>query len=220
MRCPKCGYVSFDYNLECPKCRTDTSVEQSKLHLPSFEPSPPFLLGALVGKEDHLGESYHNGSGSVGMDGSTRTMSDVAEDVDGDGDIILQEAFDYDAREEIDTAADFSSPPSLSRRWRNEIKELLSELMPEKEGMQAADKIDGTVAEIELGFSGADRQLVSRDGTSGGDLVEGFGGLGIDEEDLKEFGGWRALQRRKRQTVDSEGITREVDRKKLEADEE
>jgi|OpeIllAssembly_1097287.scaffolds.fasta_scaffold517554_2 ssDNA-binding Zn-finger/Zn-ribbon topoisomerase 1 len=41
MKCPKCGYVSFDSNLECPKCRADISMEQSKLNLPFFKEFAP-----------------------------------------------------------------------------------------------------------------------------------------------------------------------------------
>jgi hypothetical protein len=50
MKCPKCGYVSFDYNLSCPKCGKDISSEQEKLNLPAFKPNPPLLLGALTGQ--------------------------------------------------------------------------------------------------------------------------------------------------------------------------
>jgi len=57
MRCPKCGYISFDHNLTCPKCNKDISSEQRKLNLPAFMPSPPSLLGALTGdvSESHAG---------------------------------------------------------------------------------------------------------------------------------------------------------------------
>jgi hypothetical protein len=50
MKCPKCGYVSFDYNLSCPKCGKDISSEQGKLNLPAFKPNPPSLLGTLTGE--------------------------------------------------------------------------------------------------------------------------------------------------------------------------
>lgn len=50
MKCPKCGYISFDYNLSCPKCNKDISSEQEKMHIPAFRPDPPFLLGALTGE--------------------------------------------------------------------------------------------------------------------------------------------------------------------------
>lgn len=52
MKCPKCGYVSFDHNQACPKCKKDISEERNKLNLPHFEPSAPFLLGALTGEAD------------------------------------------------------------------------------------------------------------------------------------------------------------------------
>ena len=49
MRCPKCGYISFDYNATCPKCNKDISEEQRKTNLPSYIPNPPRLLDTLVG---------------------------------------------------------------------------------------------------------------------------------------------------------------------------
>jgi len=49
MRCPKCGYISFDHNISCPKCNKDISGEQRKLNLPSFMPDPLPLLTALFG---------------------------------------------------------------------------------------------------------------------------------------------------------------------------
>jgi hypothetical protein len=49
MKCPKCSYISFDYNQICPKCNKDISEEQRKLNLPGYTPEPLFLLGALTG---------------------------------------------------------------------------------------------------------------------------------------------------------------------------
>jgi hypothetical protein len=50
MKCPKCGYISFDYNQVCPKCNRNISAEQEKIFLPSFRPDPPSLLGFLTGE--------------------------------------------------------------------------------------------------------------------------------------------------------------------------
>jgi len=50
MKCPKCSYVSFDYNLSCPRCTKDISSEQSKLNIPAFRPETPFLMGGLTGQ--------------------------------------------------------------------------------------------------------------------------------------------------------------------------
>ncbi|MBW2065928.1 MAG: hypothetical protein JRJ03_13495 [Deltaproteobacteria bacterium] len=52
MKCPKCGYISFDYNQACPKCTKDISSEQQKMNLPPFRPDPPMLLGSLMGEGD------------------------------------------------------------------------------------------------------------------------------------------------------------------------
>jgi len=52
MRCPKCGYISFDHNQICPKCNKDISDEQAKLNLPTYKSNPPALLGMLVGAGD------------------------------------------------------------------------------------------------------------------------------------------------------------------------
>jgi hypothetical protein len=52
MRCPKCGYISFDYNQVCPKCNKNIADEQAKLNIPTFRPNPPSLLGILTGEGD------------------------------------------------------------------------------------------------------------------------------------------------------------------------
>lgn len=56
MKCPKCGYISFDNNQVCPKCNRDISYEQEKLNFSAFRPNPPSLLGALTGEviESHV----------------------------------------------------------------------------------------------------------------------------------------------------------------------
>jgi len=50
MKCPKCGYISFDYNVACPKCNKDITSERGRMGLPSYRPATPSLLGALTGE--------------------------------------------------------------------------------------------------------------------------------------------------------------------------
>jgi len=52
MKCPKCGYISFDYNQRCPKCNKDLVPEQKKRNLAAFKHNPPFLLATLTGDVD------------------------------------------------------------------------------------------------------------------------------------------------------------------------
>jgi hypothetical protein len=51
MRCPKCGFISFDFNQVCPKCNKELYNEQIKLNLPTFKPDPPQMLGSLIGAD-------------------------------------------------------------------------------------------------------------------------------------------------------------------------
>lgn len=50
MRCPKCGYVSFDHLDNCMKCSRDLIGAREDLNLLDFRPEVPFLLGSLVGE--------------------------------------------------------------------------------------------------------------------------------------------------------------------------
>ena len=44
MRCPNCGYVSFDYLDQCVKCRTDLTGERQRLNLLDIQPNPISFL--------------------------------------------------------------------------------------------------------------------------------------------------------------------------------
>ena len=54
MKCPKCGYISFDYNQRCPKCNKDLGPEQKKRNLVVFKHNPPFVLGSLTGEANNV----------------------------------------------------------------------------------------------------------------------------------------------------------------------
>ncbi len=47
MRCPKCGFISFDYLDRCLKCQTDLTEERHKLNLPDITPNPISLQKIL-----------------------------------------------------------------------------------------------------------------------------------------------------------------------------
>ena len=55
MRCQKCGYNSFDYNDNCPKCGKSVTQVRELLNLLAAEPQPrPFLESALGGIPEHV----------------------------------------------------------------------------------------------------------------------------------------------------------------------
>jgi hypothetical protein len=68
MKCPKCNYVSFDYNQVCPKCNKDISAEQQRMNLPAYRPSPLSLLGALTGEPRQSEDSVFDEEQNLDMD--------------------------------------------------------------------------------------------------------------------------------------------------------
>lgn len=50
MKCPKCGYISFDYNEVCPKCNKNIAALRDKMSLPSYKAVPLSMLKALTGE--------------------------------------------------------------------------------------------------------------------------------------------------------------------------
>lgn len=68
MKCPKCNYVSFDYNQVCPKCNKDVSAEQLRMNLPAYRPSPLSLLGGLTGEPGQSEDSVFDEGQNLDMD--------------------------------------------------------------------------------------------------------------------------------------------------------
>ncbi|MBW2117453.1 MAG: hypothetical protein JRF53_07645 [Deltaproteobacteria bacterium] len=91
MKCPKCGYVSFDFNQICPKCNKDIAGERKKMSLPSFRPSPPSLLGALTGEtsDSNIGLSVDGSGAFAAMGGETPFSPEDSQTIEA-----MEEAFE------------------------------------------------------------------------------------------------------------------------------
>ena len=51
MRCPKCGYISFDQQRSCGKCGNDLTAVAEQLKGTVSKAAPPFFLGAVLGQQ-------------------------------------------------------------------------------------------------------------------------------------------------------------------------
>jgi hypothetical protein len=176
---------------------------------------PPFLLGKIVGNDDYLVESHLGESASAGRAGFARSIGDAAESTDADRDVIFEEAFNSEATQDIQVPSDFSVSPPNSRRQIKEIKDLISELMPEESKTEPDKKMDDSVTEHDLSISRGDKEFVTREQAAEGDFVGGLEELDLAGVGLEGLGGWR-----KRQLEDSEGVTRQIAGKKLTDEEE
>lgn len=86
MKCPKCGYISFDYNHTCPKCNKNISSEREKMNLPSYKPSPPSLLGSLLDGSKKAAQAKASDSGSISFaDSGTSFSPDDSEAIEAIG---------------------------------------------------------------------------------------------------------------------------------------
>jgi hypothetical protein len=97
MKCPKCSYISFDFNQVCPKCTKDISVEQAKLYFPAFRPDTPAMLGMLIGEADDSGVDIQM-STSTGVDTGEHGMD---EGIDDSGSFDSDE-MDFEDSQEFD----------------------------------------------------------------------------------------------------------------------
>jgi hypothetical protein len=84
MKCPKCGYISFDYNQVCPKCNKNISTEQEMFNLPAFRPDPPSLLGFLTGDANESNVSLRTSTNS-------HMVSNRSDDIDLNDSVILNQ---------------------------------------------------------------------------------------------------------------------------------
>jgi hypothetical protein len=111
MRCPKCGFISFDHLASCSKCGRDISEVASELQGTSIKVDPPmFLSGALAAFaeseesfEEHAMEDDVAGGidFNMEMEDEAVEMDAAAEDVDFSFE-EEEEAFDVAPEEDAD----------------------------------------------------------------------------------------------------------------------
>ena len=78
MKCPKCSFISFDYNDACPKCSKDLTHERDLMGLPSYKPKPLAMLAPLNAyTSDISGDMTKNAQVPL----AEETMDDVPEEL-------------------------------------------------------------------------------------------------------------------------------------------
>lgn len=167
MRCPKCGYVSFDHLNNCLKCSRDLSGSREDLNLMDFRPEVPFLLGSLVGEMEgggaqqalSLTQETELELGGLGM----------SEPSGPEGSIDMGDL-------EIPSEDDSSDEMSLSEIALDDLETI------------EASALGGAGGELQLD----DLAELSPQDTSAAEEDEGFLGLEIesDEESFADLGGF------------------------------
>ncbi len=157
MKCPKCGYISFDYNLSCPKCNKDISSEQEKLHIPAFRPDPPFLLGSLTGEanESQIGPA-HTGPQTPIEKGADIRLDEEANPLDS-GEIEMGDSSDLELDSGELSLDDTSSLSLDTGEVQAQVAKGLQKPKPEKDNPSTAEFELGSetdLADLDLGEEG------------------------------------------------------------------
>jgi len=91
MRCPKCGYISFDHLTSCKKCKKDISGAVEELEGVVFEAAPPVFLAFEYEETGAEPQGYddHVGDENVEGDEEAVELSLGDEDTESDGEIVM-----------------------------------------------------------------------------------------------------------------------------------
>jgi len=147
MRCPKCGFISFDHLTSCVKCRKDIAEVASELQGTSIKVETPMFLGTALAAyadreasfEEHameVDEGIDFSMEDEGVGEEAVEVADAEENVDfsfeaegADADISL-------AEEKVEKAVNFSSAGEVSSEASEEsFEELdLMDTIDEEEG--------------------------------------------------------------------------------------
>jgi len=128
MKCPKCGYISFDYNTSCPRCNKDISEEQKRLNLPSFMPDPLPLLGSLI---DGTGQSQ----AGLAMGGMADTLR-----LDHLPEVSISGPEELDAKTLANGQEDMEI--EVETGLSADEEDLMVDLGPEGEGLEGIEEMD------------------------------------------------------------------------------
>lgn len=174
MRCPKCGFISFDHLTSCTKCGKDTTEVATELQGTSIKvETPMFLSGALAAfteREETFEEHAMEAEADEGIDFSMG--EEVAE----------EEAFEMaEAEEEVDFSFEEEAEEAADITLAEAEAEEAGAVEPEKEAdvvLEAeAEEEPETAAAVES-FDELDFMGVADD--------EEEGGLEFDLEDFIE----------------------------------
>ena len=181
MRCPKCGYISYDHLTACAKCGRDVSELAAELQGTSIKTEAPmFLSGALGAFSGEEEETFEEQALEADMDeGIDFSMEEEGEDVDFSFEEEGEEEADISLAEaEAEEAATMEAGEDVDFDLGLEAEEL-----PEEEKTEALAAEAEEIEEAEEEETGGVFEELDLSGT----VDDGEeGGLEFDLEDFME----------------------------------
>ena len=131
MKCPKCGYISFDYNEVCPKCNKNIAALRDKMSLPSYKAAPLSMLKALTGE-----------ASETGADISVQVSEDTASVLEEEEGLSLEDSQAIEAMEKTfkdSQEFDMKLETTLDEVWDDTPKEDAADLSLDIEDLPIGD---------------------------------------------------------------------------------
>ncbi len=147
MRCPRCGYISFDQVTSCLRCNKDIrKVAEGVAGSVANVTAPNYLAFAQQDAARVRGRSQRGGDAVVGIPDEDFFLGESLEDaaLGEEEDVVLAQTSDEEERE-IEVDIDFSTPLAASPR------ESASRFSADKRGKEPAESDSNFDLELELG---------------------------------------------------------------------
>jgi len=179
MRCPKCGFISFDHLTSCAKCGRDISQVAAELQGTSIKVEPPMFLSGALAAFSEAGESFEEHAMEADVGGGVDFDMDTEEETIS----MADEA----AEEEVDFSFEEGAAPEMAEAEEPGIS--LAE--PEESGPDVAEADVGAdiefspEAETESAVEATEESFEELDFMETADEEE-EGGLEFDLEDFME----------------------------------
>jgi len=174
MRCPKCGFISFDHLTSCAKCGRDTAEVASELQGTSIKvEAPMFLSGALAAyadRQDSFDDQAMDAEADEGIDFS---MEDEAVEEEAVEMAEAEEAVDFSIEEEEEADISLAEAEAEEAATTSEEPKAAADVSLEAEAEEEAVPEMADKSFEELDFVGAVDE-------------EEEGGLEFDLEDFLE----------------------------------
>ncbi|MFQ6758723.1 MAG: hypothetical protein D9V46_02660 [Deltaproteobacteria bacterium] len=90
MRCPKCGYISFDRQRSCGKCSNDLTAVAEQLQGTAGKAAAPFFLGAVLGQQTPV---YNEQSSALHEDEEEETLA--LDELEAEAPVADEEELDF-----------------------------------------------------------------------------------------------------------------------------
>jgi len=152
MKCPKCNYISFDYNENCPKCRRSLTEVRAKMNLPSY--CPMLLTQTEIDGQVPEPSIRIEQTDNIGIEESMDTQFSDSQDFETSFDEGVGESdLDVTLSDEADNLSldfdEFSMDDSGTDHSEREMKTIAAESLEDELNLSFADDTAEMTADFE-----------------------------------------------------------------------